>query len=102
MKTAMTNPMSDDERYRRAKHRVGVLRGFYIHALVFVLVNGALIGLNSMLPHGGWWSVWSVLGWGIGLAVHATCVFVGPSLLGRDWEERKIRELLARDATVTR
>jgi hypothetical protein len=100
MKTAMTNPLNDDERYRRARRRVGALRGFYIHALVYVLVNGALIGLNSVLPHGGWWSVWSVLGWGIGLAVHGACVFAGPVFLGRDWEERKIRELLARDTAV--
>ena len=49
MKTAMTNPMNNDERYRRAKHRVASLRGFYIHALVYVLVNGALIGCGSSL-----------------------------------------------------
>src|SRR5579863_9626846 len=100
MKTAMTSPMNDDERYRRAKRRVASLRGFYIHALVYVLVNGALIGLNSLLPHGGWWSVFTLQGWGVGLAAHAVGVFAGPSLLGRNWEERKIRELLARDAAI--
>jgi hypothetical protein len=100
MKTAMTSPTNDDERYRRARRRVGVLRGFYIHALVYVLVNVALIGLNSMLPQGGWWSVWPLLGWGIGLAAHGASVFAAPNFFGRDWEERKIRELLAREAAI--
>ena len=100
MKTAMTSPIDDNERYRRARRRVGALRGFYIHALVYVLVNAALIGLNSLLPHGGWWWQWPALGWGIGLAAHAAGVFAAPNLLGRDWEERKIRELLARDAAI--
>jgi hypothetical protein len=97
MEHTIANDPAEKDRYRRAKRRVGAMRGFYIHLMVYVLVNTGLIVLNMLLPHGGWWWQWTAFGWGIGLVAHATSVFVGPGLLGRDWEERKIRELMSRD-----
>ncbi|RZJ51219.1 MAG: 2TM domain-containing protein, partial [Chryseobacterium sp.] len=32
--------------------------------------------------------------WGIGLAAHALSVFLPTFVLGRDWEEKKIKELM--------
>ena len=84
--------MDNDERYRRAKARVAALRGFYIHAAVYGLVNGGLLLLNLLVSPASLWFYWSLLGWGIGLAAHALSVFGG--LLGRDWEERQIRRLM--------
>lgn len=43
--------------------------GFRIHALVFVPVILAQIILNA-LTGGHAWSLWSLAGWGIGLAAH--------------------------------
>ena len=40
------NDTPDQERYERAKQRVELLRGFYSHALVFILVNVGLAGYN--------------------------------------------------------
>jgi 2TM domain-containing protein len=89
-----------DERYERARQRVEALRGFYIHLVVFVVVNAGLFVLD-MLSSGGTWFFWPLLGWGIGLVVHAVSVFArGP--FGAEWEDRKIRELLAKDAEPTR
>jgi hypothetical protein len=85
---------SDDERYRRARARVEELRSFYIHAAVYVLVNLFLIALNLLTSPDRLWFYWALLGWGIGLAAHALTVFGASSRWSREWEERKIRELM--------
>jgi hypothetical protein len=72
------------------------LRGFYIHAIVYVPVNTMLFTIDFLTP-GGFWFFWPMLGWGIGLGVHAANTFVLGGSTGRGWEERKIRELMDRD-----
>ena len=61
---------SEQRRYERAQARVKELKGFYIHATAYVLVNIGLFVIN-LLTGGGWWFYWPLLGWGIGLAAHA-------------------------------
>ena len=59
---------------RRARRRVGLKIGFYVHALVFVLVNLGLYAMNSAI--GGYrWSMFPLWGWGLGLAIHGIVVF---------------------------
>ena len=89
----------EQQRYERARARVKALKGFYIHATAFVLVNIALFALN-VLVGGVWWFYWPLLGWGIGLGVHALAVFGfggGGGPWGQDWEERKIREMMDKE-----
>jgi hypothetical protein len=83
------------QRYQRTRARVQVLKGFYIHAMAFVLVNVALLSINALVG-GGWWFYWPLIGWGIGLGVHALAVFGfgGGGPWGRGWEERKTREMM--------
>ncbi len=68
---------NDDQRQleRRARRRVGMKMGFYTHALVYVLVNLGLFGLN-VFTGGRTWAVFPLLGWGLGLAIHGIVVFV--------------------------
>jgi hypothetical protein len=54
--------------------------------------------LNLLESRGGHWWQWPAFFWGIGLAAHAASVFVCPGFLNKEWEERKIRELMAKDA----
>jgi hypothetical protein len=76
---------------------VQALKGFYIHATVFVLVNIGLFIIN-LLTGGGWWFYWPLIGWGIGLGAHALGVFgFGGGPWGREWEERKTREFMDQD-----
>ncbi len=86
------------QRYDRAHARVQAVKGFYVHATAYVLVNVALFVIN-LLVGGGWWFYWPLLGWGIGLGVHALSVFGfgGGGPWGQAWEERKIRELMDQD-----
>jgi hypothetical protein len=51
------------------------VRGFFIHALVFVAVNALLIVVNLIASPGFYWFYWPLLGWGIVLAAHGYLVF---------------------------
>jgi len=69
----MANPMLLKQARRRANAKIG----FYIHAVIFTLVNMGLIGLNVAI--GGFlWSLFPLVGWGIGLVFHAFGVFGFP------------------------
>lgn len=60
---------------REARRRVGMKMGFYIHALVFVLVNVGMFALNLALG-GTRWAHFPAYGWAIGLAIHGIVVFI--------------------------
>jgi hypothetical protein len=89
--------MNDSAAYRRAKARVVALRAFYIHAAVYLLVNAVLLGIDVVTSPDSLWFYWPLLGWGVLLAAHALYTFGTGSWLGREWEERKVRELMSRD-----
>ena len=85
----------EQRRYELAHARVLAIKGLYLHATAFVMVNVALLALNALVG-GVWWFYWPLIGWGIGLGVHAFGVFGfgGGGPWGREWEERKIREMV--------
>jgi hypothetical protein len=87
---------ADDARYLRAKERVEELKGFYTHLAMYLAINGVLFLLNA-LTSDTWWFYWPLFGWGIGLAAHAISVFVETGRVTRDWEARKVRQLMERD-----
>ena len=89
---------TEQRRYDRAHARVQVIKGFYVHALAFVMVNIALLAIN-LLAGGVWWFYWPLIGWGIGLGLHAFGVFGfgGGGPWGREWEERKVREMMDKE-----
>ncbi|MCP4571782.1 MAG: 2TM domain-containing protein [bacterium] len=89
--------MNDQAKYERARKKVEEIRGFYYHLLVYVLVNVLLFLTNILTSRGDWWFYWPLFGWGIGIAVHAFSIFAGSGLWGRDWEERKIKQLMEKD-----
>jgi hypothetical protein len=90
--------MNEQEtRYQRAKKRVEALRGFYIHLGVYVVVNLLLFLINMTASPDSLWFFWPLLGWGIAVVLHAFSVFGPGRLLGADWEEKKIREIMDRE-----
>jgi hypothetical protein len=93
---------SDQERYARAKQRVELLRGFYGHALVFILVNLGLAVYNVAASPDRLWFIFTLAGWGIGLVAHGAYVMGSGRFLGPDWEERKIREVMLREERRSR
>ena len=85
-----------DPRYEEARRHARNVRGFYTHLTVYVLVNAGLAALNMVSSPGRVWFAGATFGWGIGLVAHAVSVFACRGWLGAEWEERKIREYLAR------
>lgn len=86
----------NDIKYLEAKRKVKRMKGFYIHAAVYVLVNLFIIAQNiqedKLLSDMD--NYWTAIFWGIGLLAHAASVFVPNFILGNDWEERKTKELM--------
>jgi hypothetical protein len=89
----MSTPPTDDEIERRAKRRVDQKMGFYVHALVFVLVNLGLYALNTV-SGGERWSHWPLWGWGLGLAIHGAVTFL--SLRGDGFRARMMADEIER------
>jgi hypothetical protein len=77
----------------RARRRVGMKLGFYVHALVFVLVNLGLFAINSVAG-GGRWAHFPLLGWGLGLAIHGIVTFI--NLQGQGVRERMLKHEMER------
>ena len=61
------NETNDQDRYERAKQRVEILQGFYVHAIVFVIVNLGLAAYNLATDPDRIWFIYVLGGWGIGL-----------------------------------
>jgi hypothetical protein len=88
-----------DTRYELAYRRVKRIKGFYVHALVYVLVNGFIIisEYNKDLLGNGvsFMETFSTaFFWGIGLLAHGLTVFGRNLFFSVDWEERKIKEFM--------
>jgi len=76
--------------YERAAKRVRDLKGFYGNLASYCMVIPFLIILNFLTSPHHLWFYWPMLGWGIGIAAHAVNTFG----IGKDWEEKKIKELM--------
>lgn len=74
----------------RAKKRVKKVKEFYIHLIVYICVNSLLIIMNLVQPQGGYWFIFPLLGWGIGLFSHAAGTFNFIPFLNKEWENKKI------------
>ncbi len=80
-------------KYKRAKERVACIKSFYTHLMVYLIVMCALVYLNYRTTSFVW-VLFPAVGWGIGLLSHGLRAFGYNLFLGKDWEERKIKELM--------
>ncbi len=88
-----------DIKYLQAKKRVERMKGFYIHLLVYVCVNLFIAFFNYQELKPGesyfqWQNFLTLLLWGVGLTAHGLSVFLPNFVLGKNWEEEKIQELM--------
>ncbi len=92
-----------DKRYELAYKRVKKIKGFYIHAFAFVLVNTFMIisSYNRSLFGNEVFLRWETFStaflWGIGLLIHGLSVFGRNIFFGQNWEERKIQEFMEKE-----
>lgn len=93
----MTTPLSDDDIDRLARRRAGAKLGWYIHATVYVVVNLFLFAMSEYALGSRRWSIYPLLGWGVGLVLHGVSVFVLGAAGGlRERMVEKERERLRR------
>ena len=77
---------------RRVLREIRKLRGFYIHAAVYVAVNVMLLFINLVPYHKLLWSAGSLFGWGIGLFFHGLAVYKPFRRFGAGWERREFEK----------
>lgn len=92
----------DDIKYLEARRRVKKLKGFYTHLIIYILVNLliVLINIQNLKPGESYFkpeNFITLFFWGIGLLAHGLSVFLPQFVLGKDWEERKIREIMDKE-----
>ncbi|SHL95790.1 2TM domain-containing protein [Chryseobacterium polytrichastri] len=85
-----TYPNKENLAYKKATKRVKELKGFYGNLTSYCLIIPFLLVLNLLTSFNHLWFYWPMLGWGIGLVAHGINVFG----IGKDWEEKKIKELM--------
>jgi len=87
---------TNEVKYRKAQERVAEIKSFYSHATTYVLVMGFLAVFNFYTSD-FFWVIFPAIGWGIGLLSHGLGTFGYSLVLGKNWEERKIKQLMESD-----
>ena len=64
-----------DERRAAAVTRITHKREFRSHVFVYCAVNALLVIIWAAAGAGYFWPIWSIGGWGIGIAAHAWSVY---------------------------
>ncbi|SNR32561.1 2TM domain-containing protein [Lutibacter flavus] len=87
----------ENSKYIRAVERVEEIKGFYSSLIAYCIVIPFLIYINLKYVPQFHWFWFPIMGWGIGLIFQAFKAFAYNPFLGRDWEERKIKEYMNED-----
>ena len=103
---------SKEKKYVRAQKKVEAIKRFYKHLRVYIIINVLLILLRikifNFFSDGDFsgvqfesWLDWNTYGtaalWGVGLLLHGLYVFQYKFKFFKNWEERKIKEILEKD-----
>ena len=91
------------ELIERAQERARQKRRLYQHFIVFLLGSALLIIINLIFDIGrdinpfnvDWW-VWAIIFWAVLLLIHAFNVYVTNKFMGKDWENRQVDRLVAK------
>ena len=89
-----TNAQTAHERiaFKRAQR----LRGYYLHLLMYLVVNGGCIAINLFTNPNNLWFVGTLLFWGLGLLVHTLTIFVFDKYFTGEWELAQVEKHLGR------
>ncbi len=112
----MDDHKTEQNRYNKAKKRVEDEKGFYNHLIVYIIINIVIfvVNMNTNVGSGRFttnqnfteWLDWNLfitpVLWGIGLAIHGIRTFrknafFSKTVFSKEWEERKIKELMDKD-----
>ncbi len=96
--TGMTDKTlnSQDALERIAFKQAQRLRGFYLHLLMYLVINAGCIAINLFTNPEQLWFIGALLFWGLGLCVHALSVFVFDKYFNGEWERTQVEKRLGR------
>ena len=88
---------------KNAQDRIKQKKRLYYHFVLFLVGAVALIVSNVVLGYGEDitllglnWFVWAIGLWALLLLVHVFNVFVTSKFMGKEWEDRQMEKLLAK------
>ncbi len=88
--------IDSNAKYVRAKEKVDKIKKFYGNLTSYCVIIPALAIFNYLTSNRLSWVFFPSIGWGIGILFHAMEVFDLNPILGKNWEEKKIKELMNR------
>tara|TARA_R110002074_G_scaffold49068_10_gene125363 strand:+ start:3782 stop:5146 length:1365 start_codon:yes stop_codon:yes gene_type:complete len=80
--------------YVRAVEKVEKLKEFYQNLASYSIVIPFLVFINLYTSPGFHWFWFPMFGWGIGVLFHGLDVYNYNPFLGRNWEDKKIKEIM--------
>jgi hypothetical protein len=87
-------------KYQEAQKRVQKMKGFYTHLIVFILVNIFVIIKKTQHVDEGETILHAfklTFFWGIGLTFHGLKTFDSVPFFGKNWEEKKVKEIMDKE-----
>lgn len=93
----------DNIKLQRAKERVEEIKTFYSKVMSAIVTIIIVAAINYYLNEWRYaWFLWVVFGLSISLFLKAIKIFNFNPFLGRDWEERKMKEFLNQEENKQR
>ncbi len=87
----------EDVSLAKIQKQVEEIKGFYGNLISYIVVITGLAIMNLITTPQYLWFLYPAGGWGIGVLIHWMKVFNRVPFFGKDWEERKIQELLDKE-----
>ncbi|MFD2567995.1 2TM domain-containing protein [Pseudotenacibaculum haliotis] len=83
-----------EQKLIRAQKRVKDIKGFYTHLFITILIIPFLVFINLKFVPQFHWFWYAAIGMSLGVFFHWLGVFGFKNVLGKDWEEKKIKEIM--------
>lgn len=84
--------LMERDKTRQAAEIVDARLGFLIHLAVLVAVI-SLLAFLDWREGAEWWVQWPLIGWGLGILLHAALVFGRMPRAAAEWRLRRINRL---------
>jgi len=97
IKIMKSNYLNEEERYNKAVEKVEKIKAFYANLTSYVLVISFLFYVNYTTYWEHKWFLYPMIGWGIGLMFHYFEAFGYYPFISKDWEERKIKQIMDKE-----
>jgi len=102
---SMENSLEEQIKADKVRKKVKAMQGFYKHLIAYLAVNIflliiKLIDIESDENFFTWATFSTAICWGVGLFFHWYGVFGADIVLGKSWEERKIKEMMEKKNTT--